>query len=139
MCGQDDVLCETKCNTHIIAYKYHVPLIAKIPPFEIMTDFLCLKLFFIQNHVIIILKSTYIVFFPPQKCKRLLRIIFCNQFEKLTPIWYNGCGPWLISNGHIAINFELVIFYGYCNLSCMLKSNGNCNLSIDGEDKWVGV
>jgi hypothetical protein len=53
MCGQDDVLCETKYNTHIIPYKYHVPLIAKIPPFEIMMDFLCLMFFFIQNHVII--------------------------------------------------------------------------------------
>jgi hypothetical protein len=45
MCGQDDVLCETKYNTHIIPYKYHVPLIAKIPPFEIMMDFLCLIYF----------------------------------------------------------------------------------------------
>ncbi len=35
----------------------------------------------------------------------------------------------------MAINFELVIFYGYCDLSCMLKSDGNCNLSIDGENK----
>jgi hypothetical protein len=62
MCGQDDVLCETKYNTHIIPYKYDVPLIAKIPPFEIMMDFLCLIFFFIQNHVITILKSTYIIF-----------------------------------------------------------------------------
>jgi hypothetical protein len=45
MCGQDDVLCETKCNTNIIPYKYHVPLITKIPPFEIMIDFLCLNIF----------------------------------------------------------------------------------------------
>jgi hypothetical protein len=62
MCGQDDVLCETKYNTHIIPYKYHIPLITKIPPIKIMTDFLCLNFFKIQNHVIIILKSTYIIF-----------------------------------------------------------------------------
>ncbi len=62
MCGQDDALCETKYNTHIIPYKYHVPLIAKIPPIKIMTDFLCLIVKKIQNHVIIILKFTYIIF-----------------------------------------------------------------------------
>jgi hypothetical protein len=62
MCGQDDVLCETKYNTHIIPYKYHIPLITKISPFEIMMDFFfhsksCYYYFEIYIYNIFLLKS----------------------------------------------------------------------------------